>query len=1051
MKKLCILFLSSLLLISQLIAGTAGKVSGTVTDETTGEPLIGANVVIQGVGDYLGAATDANGNFVILNVTPGNYVLKATMIGFAAYNVKDVHVEIDLTTIIDVPMRLEVIAGETVEVFAKRKIIKKDVAGSQKTVTSEELESLPVSDIGSVLGMKAGISSDFSIRGSSSSEVMFAVDGISMRDSRTNEPMVAMPLSAMQSMSVQTGGLSAQYSNVRSGVVNVVTKEGGKEHYSGSFTIRYSPAAQKNFGGSPFDENAAWLRPYLDDDVCWTGTNNGAWNSYEQRQYKGFDGWNAFSEKVLSDDNPNNDLTPVEAKRIFEWEHRKEGWVTSPDRTLDFGFGGPVPLVSEHLGNLRFFVSHVNTHSMYPMKLTTEGLKKHSTILKVTSDIDPTTKFSVMAIYGEKNGTTSSRGGLTSLFSGTWGVADATDRRGFTVPWRLFTNTYWCPTSEYSSILSAKLNKILSSTSYFSAQVKVVHKKYHTDKGAYRDTTLSNEIMPGYFVDESPFGFYPEPVSSIVGDIIMGGAVSTSRDESEFTTYEAKFDYTNQINFRHQLKAGLAFHYDNFKMDFGSENVFLPAGNYETIFERNPFRITGYFEDKIEYEGFVTTIGIIPELVVFNDNWYDADTYQKDFYSQDFEDENENDFMTKKVKPAFYLSPRVGISHPITATSKLFFNYGHYQEMPDAQNNYRMRRNSLNKLQYIGDPELPLTRTISYEIGFDQALFNTYLVHLSAYYKSIDNETAWTGYTSMEGKVSYDILTSNHYEDIRGLELELIKNYGDWVTGMLNYEYRVGSSGYFGKSDFFENPSEQSEWDRNHPFRQYFSPSVPRFKANVDFHTPENFGPTIAGQNILGGWHFNLIGTYTGGTPITWNPKKTTGITYNLDRVAYHNVNLKLSKLFVFGKTKIKIFADVYNLMNYKYFSNASFLDSYDYNDYVYSLHLSKKQYEKLGYNGVPGNDKYGEYRKKGVDFQPIEYTNDYTQLTNPNDVAIYYDGSLDDYYQLVNGNWTEVSSKKIDKIIEDKAYIDMPNHTYYTFLSPRDLFAGMTISFDLR
>ena len=50
-----------------LTAGTTGKLAGTVTDKKTGEPLIGANVIIEKV--LLGAATDINGSYYCLLYT----------------------------------------------------------------------------------------------------------------------------------------------------------------------------------------------------------------------------------------------------------------------------------------------------------------------------------------------------------------------------------------------------------------------------------------------------------------------------------------------------------------------------------------------------------------------------------------------------------------------------------------------------------------------------------------------------------------------------------------------------------------------------------------------------------------------------------------------------------------------------------------------------------------------------------------------------------------------------------------------------------------------
>jgi len=47
-------------------AGTTGKISGKVTDARTGEPMIGANVVIRGT--TMGTITDQNGAYFIIIV-----------------------------------------------------------------------------------------------------------------------------------------------------------------------------------------------------------------------------------------------------------------------------------------------------------------------------------------------------------------------------------------------------------------------------------------------------------------------------------------------------------------------------------------------------------------------------------------------------------------------------------------------------------------------------------------------------------------------------------------------------------------------------------------------------------------------------------------------------------------------------------------------------------------------------------------------------------------------------------------------------------------------
>ena len=64
---------------SLVFGGTTGKIAGVITDRDTGERLPGVAVVI--VGTTMGAAANENGEYFILNVLPGAYTLRATLIG----------------------------------------------------------------------------------------------------------------------------------------------------------------------------------------------------------------------------------------------------------------------------------------------------------------------------------------------------------------------------------------------------------------------------------------------------------------------------------------------------------------------------------------------------------------------------------------------------------------------------------------------------------------------------------------------------------------------------------------------------------------------------------------------------------------------------------------------------------------------------------------------------------------------------------------------------------------------------------------------------------
>ena len=1033
-----------------LFGGVTGKVSGKISDQLTGEPLIGVNVML--LGSSLGSATDANGIYHILNVPPGFYDLKVNMIGYGNKTVTGVRVEIDLTAVIDLDLAVEAIEGQMITVEANQKLVKVDVASSQKSISSEKIAEMPVSSVSEVVGLSAGVSG-LSVRGGSYNETQFMVDGLVLNDERTSEPTTGIPLSAIQDISLQTGGFGAEYRNARSGVINVVTREGSKEKYSGTFSFRQSSAGQKHFGMSPYESESFWFKPYMDDEVCWTGTNNGSWDPYQQRQYPAFDGWNSVSEQTLADDNPDNDLTPSGAKKLFSWEHRKQGAIQLPDFNIDAGFGGPVPFVSSRLGNLRFYFSTRQEQEMYLYEVSSPGLYRQSYLLKLTSDLSEKSKFVYSFYNGNMEGTTLSRGGGTSIMNDVWDLASQVNRTGFTMPWRLYTNEYWSPTQVKNSTHGLKYTKSLSSDSYFDVLVKIDAKDYITGHGTRRDTSITYSIFGSgeeeWFADEAPVGFFGGPLFSVEGRLAFGGAISTSRDSSSVRTYTLKGNYTKQLNNNHQLKAGGEFVLSSLNLKYGSQNEFLPSGNYWSLMDVDPYRASFYVQDKLEYKGFVAIAGLNLDVINPNGSWYVVDQYEDDFFSSNYTGSAEDTFEKVKLDPQIQVSPRLAISHPITATSKLYFNYGHYKQMPIAQDLYRVRRGFSEEVLTIGDPNLPMANTIAYEIGFDQSFLDSYLIHLSAYYKDIFYQQDYTRFISANSKVNYSRLTANSYEDIRGFELEMSRLRGKWLTGFVNFEYRVNTSGYFGLGRYYENPSDQRNYELNNE-KQFKPRPIPLIKSVLDFHTPKDFGPKIAGQNMFGDWHMNLISRWSAGSWFTYNPNNVPGIEYNVRYKNNYNVDLKFSKIFSLGKANVKLYADVLNMLNTKTFSGYGFEDGFDYNYYMQSLHMPENISSQLGYNYFSGKDKPGDVRKEGTDFVPMEWVSDITFLDDPSERPIYFDNATGTYQQWTASNgWESVNESFYDQVVKDKQYIDMPNQPYYVFLNPRDIFIGLSISYD--
>ena len=131
----------SLLFVNISLAGTTGKLSGTVKEADSNNFLIGCNIII--IGTDLGTATDIDGEYFLLNIPPGIYNVKFQMIGYETVIINDVVIAIDKTTRLNSELATEVIAGSEIVVTAERKLIQFDVTQSEARITSEELEFMP--------------------------------------------------------------------------------------------------------------------------------------------------------------------------------------------------------------------------------------------------------------------------------------------------------------------------------------------------------------------------------------------------------------------------------------------------------------------------------------------------------------------------------------------------------------------------------------------------------------------------------------------------------------------------------------------------------------------------------------------------------------------------------------------------------------------------------------------------------------------------------------------------------------------------------------------
>uniref|UniRef100_A0A832DJM7 TonB-dependent receptor n=1 Tax=Ignavibacterium album TaxID=591197 RepID=A0A832DJM7_9BACT len=208
-----------------LLGQVSGKLTGTVKDNN-GEPLVGANVIIEGT--TLGAATDFDGRYTILNVRAGTYTVKFGYLGYKSQRVEGVRISADQTKILDAVLEPEVIQGEEVVVVAKKPIVEFNQTSSVSSINKEDIKNLPVQSLNEIVNLQAGVI-DGHFRGGRIGEVQYQVDGVSVINPYNNSSILEIDRSMIEEVQVISGTFDAKYGQAMSGVVNAVLKTGSEK------------------------------------------------------------------------------------------------------------------------------------------------------------------------------------------------------------------------------------------------------------------------------------------------------------------------------------------------------------------------------------------------------------------------------------------------------------------------------------------------------------------------------------------------------------------------------------------------------------------------------------------------------------------------------------------------------------------------------------------------------------------------------------------------------------------------------------------------------
>ncbi len=946
-------------IVPKLYAGNTGKISGKLTETGSGEPLIGANILVMETG--LGASTDVNGKYFIIGIPPGTYSVRASYVGYQTVTMTNVVISPDHTTELDFKLEATNISLKNeVIVVAKKPPIELDVSSSKQEIDLQNIQNAPLQDFNSALNLKAGVifrntSNDvaeqitptLSIRGGTSVGVF--IDGMNVTEGIYSGSLTNFNLSSLKSAEVLTGGFNAEYGNIRSGVINVITKEGGSKYHV-SLDYKTSPAHLKHFGDNIYDPNSA-------PEWQLYGTNSALYGPDGKHDISNPDSyWELFSKY-----DSVYHFSPEQAQAVWKWQHRSRAYGNKPDQIIDASIGGPVPLLNDLkiLNGIDFFSSIRYEYNMLAIPLSRDHYTDVNWFWKLTAHPTTTMKLNVQGNYQQN---------YSSVAYNTPEVSVATPVQAVYCLQYYGTKYYDGQQSladRYRNQFGLSLNHVLSSNTYYDFRVNYLLRRSFVSPKPY--TGGPTFTIDGFTFDASPQqGWIQQATSRDFGNresdfgitsdgyfFTMGG-MGKQRDFSREVLITSRLDLVSQIGEYHQLKTGFELNYDDLNENSGVVQLSPPLYKMN-IFHVIPLRLAYYAQDKIEFKGMIANLGVRMDYTNRRYNYF------TNLYSSDYNIDSLSQAPVASVKPFFYVSPRIGISHPISTKSKLFFNYGHFYSEPDVSTLFTMRQREAGIFDRIPNSNLKPERTIAYELGFEQQFGDDYLLHISGYYRDITNQIKSVQYVSHAGNIIQSY-TNEDYADVRGFEAIFEKELGDFITGSLSYDYYVRSAGDVGYDIVYEDIYKTPQYTtstQSTPGANY------TFLANITFSTPDNFAPDILGGNLLSNWRLNITHEIRSGATFTWNPQNLPGLRYNVRWRDHQNTNIRLSKNFTVAGTSMEAYLEVYNVFNRKelthYMRSLLLPNLKDWENYMNSLILPSEG----------GSDQPGDYKQSYIQLPP--------------------------------------------------------------------------------
>ena len=832
---------------SHLVAGTTGKIAGRVIDGSNNEPLVGANVIVQGT--YLGAATDLEGYYAINNIPPGKYSVVAGFMGYRKVTTTDVIVKIDLTTRVDAKLQSEAIQQEEIVVRAERPIVQKDLTSSSVTVSSEDLKRIPTESIGQVVDIQAGVVGGH-FRGGRANEVAYLIDGVSVTDPFNGQLSLQIDNSSVREMEVISGTFNAEYGKVMSGVVNVVTPEGTPRYhgslsaYTGDYLTGHTDVFY-NVGSMKFrtrngQGSLSGPIPYLDDlSFFLTG------RYYQDNGY-------------------------LYGRKVYNITDRSPYILRDPE-------GAPI---LDPSGNQTYIFTQTGDGAPLAMNPST----RKSFNGKLTYSV-PEFKFSYSLFWDDNwnkyydHGFAWTPDGIMNHYRTNW-------VHSFQVTHAPSANTY--------------------------QTLKMSYNKFD-----YKGFLYADPYDPRY-VD-------PSQGSPISNYTFQSGGNQADRYDRYSKAWIGQWSLTSQVSRNHKVAAGVEARlneiYNHNQSMINKNTTVQDSVTHALVFEigypnlgapgnqayiKRPIEFSGYIQDKMEYEMMIINAGV--RFDYFNSK----SSYPVDLRNPGYPGNPlfPGAGLTTKARRKVQISPRLGVSFPITDQGIVHFSYGHFFQIPDFQylyyNSDYLVTASSGLSNIIGNPDLEAERRIMYEVGLQQVFFNNLGVNFTVYYSDIRNLLGQEIINTYEG-FKYARFVNRDYANVRGLILSVDRRFSDFFGVKLDYTYQVAEGNASDPMAVYNNNQTDPPIETNKKV-------VP---LDWDQRSTLNLSVTIGEPNS---WNAGAIVQYGTGFPYTEDIRVSQGIRFENGgiRPSTFNVDLRAEKTFSFEGLNFTLFALVYNLLDTK-------------------------------------------------------------------------------------------------------------------------------------